>query len=126
MLNLFEAKKKNTDHARQTIQNNKYDKEIKIYRKGVAAMRKVKLFDKLNEALNKIGSSSTRAKMLNDAKKEGKLMLTRDYLSLLKFKQLCVSEQENVLPPNKVADRRLAWEGKYKHMANPLTPPKPN
>ena len=52
-------------------------------------------------------------------------MLTRDYLALIKHRQLCLEEDQPVVPPNKIDDQRSAWITKYKLMRNPLTPREP-
>ena len=38
---------------------------------------------------------------------------------------MCLEEDQRVVVPNKIDGRKLAWNIKYKNMANPLTPRKP-
>ena len=63
--------------------------------------------------------------MLIDAKQKKKLLLSSDYLALIKFKQLRVAEEVRVVPPTKINERKTLWETKYKGMLDPLMPKKP-
>ena len=75
--------------------------------------------------LNKMIDDETRGLMINTAKQKKKILLSRDYLALIKFKQLCVAKELRTPPPNKIAGRRYLWESKYKDMIDPLSPGKP-
>ena len=102
-----------------------YNKEMKVYTEGMTAMRKLSVHKSVMKDLNKIIDDETRALMMNTAKQKQKLLLSRDYLALIKFKQLCVAEEDRIPPPNKIAERRTTWKEKYENMPDPLTPRKP-
>ena len=75
--------------------------------------------------LKKIIDDETRALVVNTAKQKEKILLSHNYLALIKFKQLCVTEELCTAPPNKIAERRTLWETKYKITIDSLTFRKP-
>ena len=124
LLELFQTKIKETEGDRQRVLNNRYDRDSRIYTDGITAMHKVEVFDELMKDLSKKVNPKMRKSFLNSARKEKKLMLTKDYLSLIKLKQLCLEEDQRVVVPNKIDARKLTWNIKYKTRANPLIPQK--
>ena len=90
LLTVIQIKFSKSQGERQRIISNRYDRDMKIYTAVLSAMRKVEVFDTIMKYLNKVVNPNTRKSLLNTARKEKKLMLTRDYLDLIKFKQLCL------------------------------------
>ena len=78
----------------------------------MAAMKQFGVHEKVMRDSNKIVDDETRGLMMNTAKQKKKILLSRDYLALIKFKRLCVAEELSTPPPNKIAGRRNLWETK--------------
>ena len=87
-LELHKTENETKEKARQQVKNNKYDRDIKTFNEGMAAMKKYDVHEKVMRDLNKMIDDETRGLMINTAKQKKKILLSRDYLALIEFKHI--------------------------------------
>ena len=100
---------------------NKYDVDIQRYNEGLEMMKKEDLYQKaLVQDLLGVTDDKKKKKIIKRLKKEKKWLLNDDYLCLIRFKQLCLTDKPTI--PTVLAVRKHLWSTQYRRMPNPLVP----
>ena len=104
---------------------NRYEKEMKIYCDGVKALKKERLYEQVLTDIVTTRDPTECVRLKKEAKKEKKWLMNTDYLALIKFKQLRIAKEERRKIPTSIDGRREAWKSLYSGWLDPVEPTKP-
>ena len=71
-------------------------------------------------------TKKTRKAILKTAKRDKQLLLSKDYLALILFKQMSMCQSKVTKPPKTIHERENQWFTRYKRLPNPEEPNMPD
>ena len=126
VLELYEAKFAMKETKVQELKDKKYNTCMKEYKEGIAAMDKARMYDIVLKEIDSTPDEKTRKAILKTAKRDKQLLLSKDYLALILFKQMSMCQSKVTKPPKTIHDREDQWFTRYKKLPNPEEPEMPD
>jgi len=126
VLELYEAKFEMKETKIQELKDRKYNTRMKEYKEGIAAMDKARMYDIVLQQIDSAPDEKTRKAILKTAKRDKQLLLSKDYLALILFKQMSMCQSKVTKPPKTIHDREDQWFTRYKKLPNPEEPEMPD
>jgi hypothetical protein len=99
---------------------------VKVYNSGLLAMEKARHhYAAIQEGGVLYGMTKTkdRSKIINNLRKVKHWLLSEDYGSLIRYKQLCMVTRSKIT--SKIDQLRLVWDSTYFALPHPSLPVKP-
>jgi thymidylate synthase ThyX len=106
--------------------SKKYDRDVKVYNSGLLEMEKARHhYAAVQEGgvLYGITNTKDRSKIINNLRKAKHWLLSENYGSLIRYKQLCMVTRSKI--PSKIDQRQLVWDSTYFALPHPSLPVKP-